>query len=422
MDQSREEISGTPFSRDAIFYLNFLLTELSLTHHYGSKRSIDPVRCEEGLFLSAFSRNAGSGRAARSIKQYAKAIAWFDGREEVEVQDVVRVAPYTLWHRMQWTSDIVNALAQDRRCVPLGLHIGQTLVGKGTEEYKGVESRFEEVGEVYGQVIDLICVGEETKAREIAQEQVKDGKGHPLFGDTIKDISCESAHLLAFAARFGDDEFVYERDDPTSFDLVEARSYGRALKRLSTKRRLHRSHQNGSGKVALGFADTLKVLVGSYGADTIADVRRKVLQKGVETYSALIHGVDEDKFKIIQCATPLGTMKRDDGFPQIGYGDVVSGEIAYQDRGFEALSKQEVLQNKILLALCNQDQFLLGDFFDWYAHESGQSKGLGLALGEMKEGVVHPVYISSMANECRIVASCDSKTPTGFIAAYGKRN
>ena len=42
------------------------------------------------------------------MQRYAKAYAWFTGREEVKVEDLKTILPYLLWHKIQPTSKAVT--------------------------------------------------------------------------------------------------------------------------------------------------------------------------------------------------------------------------------------------------------------------------------------------------------------------------
>ena len=52
----------------------------------------------------------------------------------------------------------------------------------------GVKKRFTESQENYQRVIDLVGHGKIDEALKEAREFSADGKGHPIFQDTIKDL------------------------------------------------------------------------------------------------------------------------------------------------------------------------------------------------------------------------------------------
>jgi len=68
------------------------------------------------------------------------------------------------------------------------LHITKTLLGDGTNEMPGVKKRFSESQQNYQRVIDLVGHGKLEKAIEEAKEYFADGRGHPIFQDTLRDL------------------------------------------------------------------------------------------------------------------------------------------------------------------------------------------------------------------------------------------
>ena len=155
---------------------------------YGQKRSIDPATPESGLYLHANFVGSGSRREEKSIVRYAKSLAWLQDQGEVNLDHVIQVAPYVLWHRINWTAETENAFRDDDRQDPLDMHITKTLLGDGTNEMPGIKKRLGESQENYQRVIDLAGHGKVDKALQEAREYSADGKGHPIFQDVVKDL------------------------------------------------------------------------------------------------------------------------------------------------------------------------------------------------------------------------------------------
>ncbi len=186
--QAEEEIKNIQLDRDAHLYFLFLAAELNVSAKFGDKRSTDPEDKSNGLYLNSMFTGSGSRRATKAIKRYAKSVAWLQGNKEVNLDHILQVAPYVLWHRIPWTHETRQRFRDDERHNPLDLYITKTLLGEGSSEVPGVKKRFLESKENYQRLLDLVAVGEIQKASEFAENCAADGKGHPLFIDTLRDL------------------------------------------------------------------------------------------------------------------------------------------------------------------------------------------------------------------------------------------
>jgi hypothetical protein len=131
---------------------------------------------------------SGSRRKEKSLVRYAKSLAWLQGKDEVDLEHVLQVAPYVLWHRVTWTDEVQNRFRDNKRTDPLGLYIAKSLLNDGTNEAPGVKRRYLESRENYQRVLDLAGHGKVGEALTEARTYAQDGKGHPIFLDTMKDL------------------------------------------------------------------------------------------------------------------------------------------------------------------------------------------------------------------------------------------
>ena len=182
------EIKAIPLDKDAETYFAFLVSEMNVSPKYGQKRSIDPTSTEHGLYLQTAFVGSGSRREEKSIVRYAQSLAWLQDQDKVNLDHIIQVAPYVLWHRLKWTDDVVSKFRDDDRDDPLDLHITKTLLGEGTAEVPGVKKRFVESRENYQRVFDLVKHGKLEEALEEAKEYGAGERGHPIFLDTVKDL------------------------------------------------------------------------------------------------------------------------------------------------------------------------------------------------------------------------------------------
>ncbi len=187
-EMAENEIKAIRFNKNAEIYFGFLVSEMNISPRYGQKRSIDEVGTDKGLYLNAAFKGAGSRRGEKSIVRYAQSLAWMQGRKKVNLEHVLRVAPYVLWHRLQWTEDTVNLFKERKRDDPLDLDITKTLLDDGSREFPGVKRRFVESKDNYQRVMNLVTEGSFNEARDLADEYSSGGKGHPMFLDMQKDL------------------------------------------------------------------------------------------------------------------------------------------------------------------------------------------------------------------------------------------
>ena len=189
-EKIEQEIRGVKLDRDAEQYFALLVAEMNSSQKYGQKRSIDNPEGDKqnGLYLNATFAGSGSRREEKSLVRYAKSLAWLQGEVEVNLDHISQVAPYVLWHRMRWTPETEQIFKDSDRKDPLDLHIAKTLLQEGTQEMPGVKKRFAESQENYQRVIDLAGHGKVEQAIQEAKDFYADGRGHPIFLDTVKDL------------------------------------------------------------------------------------------------------------------------------------------------------------------------------------------------------------------------------------------
>lgn len=188
LDEIDTEIGKISLGSDVVTYLSFLISELNQHPKYGQKRSNDLVSGEEGAYLYNLIDGSGSRRADKSIVRYSQALAWLQGLEETNLEHILTVAPYTLWHRLRLTENTTNKLRDNKRTDPLGLYAVKTLLNEGTNEMPGVKKRFLESRENYQTVMNFLQDNKLEEAEKAARMYSANGKGHPVFLDLEQEL------------------------------------------------------------------------------------------------------------------------------------------------------------------------------------------------------------------------------------------
>jgi len=184
-----KEISQIKLDKDAVVYLSFLISELNQHPKYGQKRSNDHISGEEGPYLFNLNEGSGSRREDKSIVRYAQALAWLlQNQKEANLESILTIAPYVLWHRLRLTDETINKLRDNERTDPLTLYIVKTLLNEGTDELPGVKKRFLESRENYHNVMNFIQQGKLKEAEKLARMYIANGKGHPIFLDIEQEL------------------------------------------------------------------------------------------------------------------------------------------------------------------------------------------------------------------------------------------
>ncbi len=95
--------------------------------------------------------NELSVRTARAMMRYAKAFAWFKGKDVVEIDDLKTVLPYLLWHKVQPTE---KAYGENQRYKNDRISFVEDLILKIENEF--TEMKSSEAWRIYGAVMKVI--------------------------------------------------------------------------------------------------------------------------------------------------------------------------------------------------------------------------------------------------------------------------
>ena len=178
--QIKEEMGKIDFDLDANAFVRMVLAEFSFCHKYGQKRSVEV--CEEGChytgYLCNHTKNCASNRLPMSIRNYSQALAWFQEDEEVDLEHVRLIIPYTLAHRTQWKDSYLSKKEGEGRNDPFQIYLAK----EATEE---VFQRYNEQREYLLEALSLAC-------RAFAGEEITPLDGdHPIYEEIKKDIGAQ---------------------------------------------------------------------------------------------------------------------------------------------------------------------------------------------------------------------------------------
>ena len=174
----RKEMAQMPLDLDANAFLRMVLAELSFCHRYGQKRSVEgcPEGCHYTGYLCYHVKNCASNRLPISVIGYSQALAWFLEDDEVDLEHVRTVLPFTLAHRIQWRDSYISKKEGEGRNDPLQIYLAK----EATEEI------FHRYTEQRDYLLDALAIA--SRAFEGEGVEPLDGD-HPIYEEIKKEIA-----------------------------------------------------------------------------------------------------------------------------------------------------------------------------------------------------------------------------------------
>ena len=133
----RSQMNEIPLDLDTNAFLRLVLSELSFCYHYGQRRFHEG--CVEGCHFTSYLcnavRNCISNRFPTSARVLAQALAWFLGDEQVGLEHLKAVLPFTLAHRIQWKEETLARREKESREDPLPIYMAKEAVREMHRRY-----------------------------------------------------------------------------------------------------------------------------------------------------------------------------------------------------------------------------------------------------------------------------------------------
>ena len=184
LKKAEEEIKDIRINDDAELYFIFADTELSTCQHrLGVKRKNDKCfsnECHWSDFACQNIKNPLSARTLKAWKKYARALAWYTGADEVNIEHMYKVLPYVTWHKAEMQSSYLTGLEKDQQAMVLNLYAMQKLA-------KGISDRFRDQAAFVKNYVCFRKQGLISKAAEYASD-----KNHPIFPELERDTRLEA--------------------------------------------------------------------------------------------------------------------------------------------------------------------------------------------------------------------------------------
>jgi len=167
----KDEINAIEFSTDAEMFYTFILSELASCQQYGMKRKNE--KCLSACHFKDYAchdvKSGLSVRSALAIAKYSKSLAWITGKEKATVEDIEKVMPYAIWHKVEFDGAFLSGFKDDERTEPLKLYAAKKLI-------ENAKARFTEIAPAMKEYICLMRDGKTQEAADYIKEM-----DHPVF-------------------------------------------------------------------------------------------------------------------------------------------------------------------------------------------------------------------------------------------------
>ena len=124
-----------------------------------------------------------SNRFPVSVRKYAQALAWLNGKDAVDVEHLRTVLPYAAAHRLQWRDDVTRIEETDSRSDCYPIHRAREAVREVVRRYSEQADRLKSALAVASRIFD----GEVLNP--------VDGE-HPLYQEIYRDLGVDGPRRI----------------------------------------------------------------------------------------------------------------------------------------------------------------------------------------------------------------------------------
>lgn len=177
----QEQVKAVPYSEDAELFINYIIASYRLCER-ASKESNDMISVDKNLCENCHMnapekvcckiKQPLSVRVKEDLYRYGKALAWFLGDKEVNIEHILALSPYMIWHRSVLSKKYSSSLTEAWReassskqtanfVTNIDLDGTREIINRIYKEFQGVKHllvKFEEVrtGQLSEKDFDLL--------------------------------------------------------------------------------------------------------------------------------------------------------------------------------------------------------------------------------------------------------------------------
>uniref|UniRef100_A0A7C4ELP8 ATPase dynein-related AAA domain-containing protein n=1 Tax=Thermodesulfovibrio aggregans TaxID=86166 RepID=A0A7C4ELP8_9BACT len=170
----KEEIAKIELSEDAELFLDYITQEVYC--HYSTVK--DFSRCHGCHYYNYICSDlySISNRAEQSLLRYAKALAWLSKKDDVTLEHILTVIPYSLWHRVSISDKKISEVREIEKTTSDSFH---ALIELMTQARK----RWDEHRDYQIELYFAFKEGDFKRVKEIAEKH-----HHPVFKAFLRGI------------------------------------------------------------------------------------------------------------------------------------------------------------------------------------------------------------------------------------------
>ncbi len=175
-ERINEEIEKVKVGNQAEAYCILLTAELNIPSQGDYLRNLLSQLCE-------------SRRLDQVVVRYAQSLAWLDNRNEAILEDVLNVAPYALWHRVEWKDDVRGrGKFADYKGSDLDLIVTKAMLNEGSNGTSGLKQRLIDNSSNMEELRKLIEGNDGEEARNLLKSILGTARTHPYFLDMWREL------------------------------------------------------------------------------------------------------------------------------------------------------------------------------------------------------------------------------------------
>lgn len=121
LTEFQEQVKAVPYSEDAELFINYIIASYRLCER-ASKESNDMISVDKSLCENCHMnapekvcckiKQPLSVRVKEDLYRYGKALAWFLGDKEVNIEHILALSPYMIWHRSVLSKKYSSSLTE----------------------------------------------------------------------------------------------------------------------------------------------------------------------------------------------------------------------------------------------------------------------------------------------------------------------
>lgn len=170
----KKEISEIDISEDAELFLDYISQEVNC--QYSTVKDFSRCYgCHYSNLICSDLYNI-SNRAEQSLFKYAKAMAWLTGEKEINLEHLITILPYILWHRVKISDRKISEVKQIEKNTSDNFHAVKELMSE-------VRKRWDEHRDYQIELYLALKDGNLKKVKEIVEKH-----HHPIFKAFLKGL------------------------------------------------------------------------------------------------------------------------------------------------------------------------------------------------------------------------------------------